>query len=86
MTVIDAATRILDGTLQDTYSAPAVIGLSNSAVIYLSVMLSVILVLTALLVPALFLKRCGKCGARNALDATECRRCKRPFPDDETKK
>ena len=61
-------------------------GLSNIAVIYLAVMLSVILVLTALLVPALFLKRCKVCGARNALDATECRRCKRPFPEDSTKK
>lgn len=60
-------------------------GLSPSAVIYVSVMLSVIVVLTAVLVPALFLKRCGSCGARNALDATACRRCKRPFPDSERK-
>lgn len=57
-------------------------GLSPSAVIYVSVMLSVIVVLTAVLVPALFLKRCGSCGARNSLDAAACRRCNRPFPDD----
>jgi hypothetical protein len=59
-------------------------GLSNISVVYLSVMLSVIVVLSAVLVPALLLKRCGTCGARNALDAKECRRCKRAFPDDET--
>lgn len=60
------------------------VGLSNSSVVYLSVMLGVILVLTAVLVPALFLKRCKACGARNALDAKECRTCKRTFPEDET--
>jgi hypothetical protein len=43
-------------------------------------MLSVIVGLTAVLVPVLFLKRCGSCGARNVLDATECRRCKKRFP------
>ncbi len=78
-------TRIVRGTLQDVHGALTVDGLSNSSVVYLSVMLSVILVLTAVLVPALFLKRCRFCGARNALDATACRRCKRPFPDDEKK-
>lgn len=77
-------TRILDGTLRDTHTAAAVVDLSTSAVIYLCVMLGVILVLTALLVPALLLKRCRACGARNAPDATECRRCKAPFPDDVT--
>lgn len=59
-------------------------GLSNSSVIYLAVMLGVILVLSAVLVPALLLKRCEGCGARNVLDAKECRRCKRAFPVDET--
>ena len=55
--------------------------LSTSAIVYLAVMLSVILGLTVVLGPALFLKRCGACGARNALDAHVCRRCKRPFHD-----
>ena len=61
-------------------------GLSNSAVIYLAVMLSVIVALTGLLVPALFLKRCARCGKRNMLDATECKQCKKPFPADDGQK
>jgi hypothetical protein len=60
-----------------------VTGISTTSVIYLAVMLGVIVVLTAVLVPALFLKRCSACGARNALDAKECRRCKQAFPDEE---
>ena len=58
-------------------------GLSNSGLIYLTVMVGIIVVLTAFLVPALLWKKCGGCGARNILDATECKRCKKPFPMDD---
>jgi hypothetical protein len=60
----------------------ALAGLSENAVIYLVVMLGVIAALTVLFVPAMLWKKCASCGARNMLDATECKRCKKPFPAD----
>ena len=58
-------------------------GLSDSAVIYLAVMLGVIVVITAMVIPAMLLKKCSGCGRRNLLDATECKHCKQPFPVDD---
>ncbi len=60
-----------------------VAGLSDSGIIYLTLMVGIIVALTAFLVPALLLKKCGGCGARNMLDATECNRCKKAFPKDD---
>jgi len=57
--------------------------LSDSRLVYLLVMVGIIVVITAFLVPALLWKKCGGCGARNMLDATECKRCKKPFPTDD---
>ena len=50
--------------------------------LYLTLMIGVIGVLTAFLVPALFWKRCTTCGARNSLDASECKKCNNAFPKD----
>lgn len=50
--------------------------------LYLTLMVGVIGVLTAFLVPALFWKRCTTCGARNSLDAGECKKCNKTFPED----
>jgi hypothetical protein len=59
-----------------------VAGLNESGLIYLAVMVGIIVAITAFLVPALLWKKCGECGTRNMLDATECKRCKKPFPAD----
>lgn len=53
-----------------------------SSTVYLVVMLGIIGLLVAVIVPALFWKKCESCGARNIVDATSCARCGAPFPDD----
>lgn len=45
-------------------------------------MVGVIAILTAFFVPTLFWKRCSECGARNALDAAECKTCEHPFAEE----
>ena len=50
---------------------------------YLAIMLGVMAVGTLVTVPSLFFKKCPHCGIRNGLDATDCRRCGKPFPADE---
>jgi len=54
-----------------------------SPTIYLIIMLSVILGITAIAVPTLMWKRCPKCGRRNALEKTVCRGCGATFPDED---
>ena len=51
--------------------------------VYLVVMVGIILAMCAVTIPSLFCKKCSACGARNALDAKECARCKARFPDDD---
>lgn len=62
------------------HSAAVVTDLSTNSIIYLAVMLGVIVILTAVFVPTLLWKKCAACGARNPLDAAECKQCKKPFP------
>ena len=50
--------------------------------LYLAVMLVVIGGITAAVIPNLLMKKCGKCKARNSLDAKVCKKCGDPFPDD----
>ncbi|HNR31090.1 MAG TPA: hypothetical protein PKI11_09390 [Candidatus Hydrogenedentes bacterium] len=54
-----------------------------SPTVYLIIMLSVILGITAIAVPSLMWKRCPRCGRRNALEEATCRGCGAAFPDDE---
>lgn len=53
-----------------------------STTAYLVVMLGIIGLLVALIVPALFWKKCPSCGARNLVDASACSQCGTAFPDD----
>ena len=53
-----------------------------SNTLYLVVMLGVIGLLVAVIVPALFWKKCPACGARNIVDATTCSNCAAPFQDE----
>ncbi len=50
--------------------------------LYLVVMLGIVALSVAVIVPAVFLKRCGECGARNGLDAQACRSCGWALSDD----
>lgn len=49
--------------------------------LYLAVMLGIIGVMVVLVVPVLFWKKCGRCGARNLVDAPACKACRQPFPE-----
>jgi len=54
-----------------------------SAGTYVAVMLTIIAVCTLVSVPPLFFRKCGKCGARNFLEARKCKSCETPLPDDD---
>ena len=41
-----------------------------STVVYLTIMLALVAILTAIVVPALFFRKCPHCRARNLLDAS----------------
>ena len=56
------------------------LGLSSG--LYLLLMLGTITILVIIIVPALTLKKCDACGARNILDAETCRKCGNPIPDE----
>jgi hypothetical protein len=51
--------------------------------IYLFALLGVIALVTVVVVPSLFRKKCAKCGARNSLDAKECGGCGASFPEED---
>jgi ribosomal protein L40E len=54
--------------------------LSGSA-LYLTVMLGIIAIICAASVPSLFFKKCAKCGRRNGIEASVCKRCGALFPE-----
>lgn len=51
--------------------------------VYLAVMVAIILFITLISVPSLFLKKCPQCGRRNPVDAAECKACGGELPIDE---
>lgn len=53
-----------------------------SSIVYVSLLLGAMAVMVAVTVPAVMFKKCGKCGIRNGLDATACKGCANPFPED----
>ena len=50
---------------------------------YLIAMVSVIVVVTALVTPAVFLEKCAQCGKRNFVDAPHCKGCGNALPQRE---
>lgn len=50
--------------------------------VYLVVMVGVIALISAILLPALFWKKCAECGSRSIVDATSCKRCGCEFPEE----
>ncbi|NIA12705.1 MAG: hypothetical protein GWP08_01400 [Nitrospiraceae bacterium] len=53
-----------------------------SATWYIVAMLGAIVAATLLMAPSLFRKTCPACGAKNGLDAGNCRKCGKAFPAD----
>ena len=52
--------------------------------LYLAIMVGVIVLVAVVCVPPLLRRKCPECGARNSLDAVECRTCRAPFSQDDT--
>lgn len=52
--------------------------------LYLAVMVSIIVAVTAVGANTLLLARCPSCGAKNLVDSARCRRCSAPLDDDAT--
>ena len=50
--------------------------------LYLAIMVGIIVLVVAVAAPALFYKKCSRCGRRNGLDAPVCKYCGSAFPDD----
>lgn len=49
---------------------------------YLIIMVGIVFVVAVLSIPTLFMKKCPNCGKRNFLEATVCKACHTPFPDE----
>lgn len=45
-------------------------------------MLGLVALVSIVTLPGLLAKKCAECGVRNGLDATACKGCAHPFPDD----
>lgn len=56
----------------------------SASTLYLTVMVGIITLITAISVPSLFLKKCPKCGKRNLLNLNVCKACGAELPDTET--
>jgi uncharacterized OB-fold protein len=56
----------------------------TTELVYLIVMVAIVVVVSAVTMPSLFFKRCGKCGVRNFVDTTACKKCGEPFPAEES--
>jgi ribosomal protein L40E len=52
-----------------------------SSSLYVIVMMGVMILVTVVSVPALFFKKCPRCGVRNGIDAKKCRKCSEVFPE-----
>jgi uncharacterized OB-fold protein len=52
--------------------------------LYLAVMVSIIVAVTAVGANTLLLARCARCGAKNLVDSARCRRCGAPLDEDAT--